>query len=357
MSDETSPALVVQDLEVLYKPRGGGQPIRAVDGVSFTLNRGETLGLIGESGSGKTSLARALMQLVPVSRGHARVGGTDFATLRGAALRAARPKLQMVFQDPTASLDPRMKIGDSIAEPLVVQRRGSKQDQRDRLATTLSLVGLHPDHAERYPHELSGGQKQRAGIARALILDPEVIICDEAVSALDVALQAEILELLKRLQRELGLSYLFITHDLGVVANVADRVAVMYLGRLAELADVGALIDRPRHPYSEALISAQPRFVPEPGWERIVLNGDLPSPADPPSGCRFRTRCRYVVERCAVEEPPLRELSSGQSAACHRGGELHLQGLKGNGTATTHGTDEPSHHHVASTFGIAPQKG
>ncbi len=321
------PALEVEDLQVLYKPKNGGNPIRAVEGVSFTLAKGETLGLIGESGSGKTSLARALMQLTPVSRGRALVGGVDMASLKGEALRTARSKLQMVFQDPTASLDPRMSIGDSVMEPLVVQRRGNRAEQRQKLREMFSMVGLHPDHADRYPHELSGGQKQRAGIARALILKPDVVICDEAVSALDVALQAEILELLKRLQGELGLAYLFITHDLGVVANVSDRVAVMYLGRLAELSDVPALIERPRHPYSEALISAQPRFTHHEGWERIVLRGDLPSPADPPSGCRFRTRCPYVVERCRVEEPALIEVSTGQSAACHRINELHLQGL------------------------------
>ncbi|MHA6630872.1 ABC transporter ATP-binding protein [Pseudonocardia sichuanensis] len=322
-----TPLLDVEDLYVSYATRRRDERVKAVDGVSFAVHEGETLGLIGESGSGKSTLGRALMRLVRPTAGTARLRGTDLVTLRGRAGREMSAHLQMVFQDPHAALDPRMRVLASIEEPLAIRRTGDRERRRARALELLDLVGLSRELGARYPHELSGGQKQRVNIARALVLDPALVVCDEAVSALDVALQAEILELLATLQSELGLAYLFITHDLSVVANIADRVAVMYLGRLMELGPVEQLVTRPRHPYTEALVSAQPRVGGDDGRERIVLQGDIPSPVHPPSGCRFRTRCRYATQRCAEEVPAWRELGPGHRVACHHADALALTGV------------------------------
>ncbi|MEV6228738.1 oligopeptide/dipeptide ABC transporter ATP-binding protein [Saccharopolyspora shandongensis] len=323
-----SELLQVVDLAVSFATKRKGERVRAVDGVSFALREGETLGLIGESGSGKSTLSRALLQLVRPSGGEVRLTGADLATLRGRARREALTRLQMVFQDPNASLDPRMRIASSVEEPLLVQGKGNRAERRTRALAALESVGLSAEHGERYPHELSGGQKQRVNIARALVLDPALVVCDEPVSALDVALQAEILDLLRRLQAGLGLSYLFITHDLAVVSNIADRVAVMYLGRLMELGPVDEVVERPLHPYTEALVSAQPRIGSQQR-DRIVLEGDIPSPVDPPSGCRFRTRCRYAQQRCAEEVPKWAEVEPGRWSACHFPESLPLRGVKG----------------------------
>ncbi|MER7012410.1 oligopeptide/dipeptide ABC transporter ATP-binding protein [Saccharopolyspora sp. NPDC000359] len=323
-----SPLLQVEDLAVAFPTKRRGELVRAVDGVSFALLEGETMGLIGESGSGKSTLSRALLQLVQPSHGEVHLAGANLAELRGRAKRDALTRVQMVFQDPNASLDPRMRIAASVEEPLVVQRRGSSAERRVRALAMLEAVGLSAAHGERYPHELSGGQKQRVNIARALVLDPALVVCDEPVSALDVALQAEILDLLRGLQAELGLAYLFITHDLAVVSTIADRVAVMYLGRLVELGPVDDLVERPRHPYTEALVSAQPR-IEEQQRDRIVLDGDIPSPVHPPSGCRFRTRCRYAERRCAEEVPSWREVEPGRWSACHFATALPLRGVEG----------------------------
>lgn len=321
-----TPLLDVENLHVSYATRRRDERVRAVDGVSFAVGEGETLGLIGESGSGKSTLGRALMRLVRPTAGTARLRGTDLLDRGGRAGREMSAHLQMVFQDPHASLDPRMRVLASIEEPLAI-RRDERGRRRARALELLDLVGLSRELGGRYPHELSGGQKQRVNIARALVLDPALVVCDEAVSALDVALQAEILELLATLQSELGLAYLFITHDLSVVAHIADRVAVMYLGRLVELGPVDQLVTRPRHPYTEALVSAQPRVDGDAGRERIVLQGDIPSPVHPPSGCRFRTRCRYATRRCAEEEPPWREPGPGHRVACHHADTLELAGV------------------------------
>ncbi|WP_219414930.1 ABC transporter ATP-binding protein [Pseudonocardia nigra] len=331
-----SPLLDVDDLRVSYPTRRRDERVKAVDGVSFVMQEGETLGLIGESGSGKSTLGRALMRLVQPTAGTARLRGTDLVALRGRAGREMSAHLQMVFQDPHASLNPRMRVLASIEEPLAIRRVGDREHRRARALELFDLVGLSRELGARYPHELSGGQKQRVNIARALVLDPALVVCDEAVSALDVALQAEILELLRRLQSELGLAYLFITHDLSVVAHIADRVAVMYLGRLMEIGPVDQLVTRPRHPYTEALVSAQPRISPD-GRERIVLEGDIPSPVHPPSGCRFRTRCRYATERCAEEVPAWREPAPGHRVACHYADTLELSGVDAASTSTLDG--------------------
>lgn len=320
--------LHVEDLAVSFPTKRAGERIHAVDGVSFALREGETLGLIGESGSGKSTLSRALLQLIRPTDGKIHLASVDLATRRVHTRREVLSRMQMVFQDPSASLDPRMRILSSVEEPLVVQRRGNRATRRARALATLESVGLSAEHGERYPHELSGGQKQRANIARALVLDPALVVCDEPVSALDVALQAEILDLLRKLQAELGLSYLFITHDLAVVSNIANRVAVMYLGRLMELGPVNEVVERPLHPYTEALVSAQPRIEIQQR-DRIVLEGDIPSPVNPPSGCRFRTRCRYAQETCALETPEWREVEPGRWSACHFAGSLPLHGVEG----------------------------
>jgi oligopeptide transport system ATP-binding protein len=304
---------------ILFKKKIG--EVRAVDGINLTLHRGETLGVVGESGCGKSTLAKLLVGLERPTSGSIIVKGRDMARATGAELRRARRNIQLVMQDPYTSLNPRMTVGDIVGEPFEIHPDvAPKSDRRRRVQELLELVGLNPDHINRYPHQFSGGQRQRIGIARALALRPEIILCDEPVSALDVSIQAQVVNLLEELQDELGLSYIFIAHDLSVVRHIADRVAVMYLGKVVEIGDEAQIYDHPTHPYTQALLSAVP--VPDPTLrgmrDQIVLEGDVPSPANPPSGCRFRTRCWKAQDLCAAQEPALvvREKSAHPSA-CH----------------------------------------
>ncbi len=316
--------LEVQNLKVHYPVvrgvfRRALEFVRAVDGVSFTLAPGETLGLVGESGCGKTTLARAIVRLVKPTAGSVLLEGEDLAQLNGAELRARRRKLQMIFQDPYGSLNPRMTVGDAIGEALDIHGLvDGKPARRARIAELLQAVGLDAAQTERYPHEFSGGQRQRIGIARALAVEPKLIVCDEPVSALDVSVQAQIVNLLQDLQQERGIAYLFIAHDLAVVGHISRRVMVMYLGKVAELAEAKALLRAPKHPYTQALISAVPEVDPETRRQRIVLPGDVPSPIHPPSGCPFHPRCPLAeLPRCQAEVPALREVTPAHWAACH----------------------------------------
>ncbi|MBW3580136.1 MAG: ATP-binding cassette domain-containing protein [Actinobacteria bacterium] len=322
------PVLAVRDLVVHFGARRRSRPplagrrsagiVHAVCGVSFDLGAGETLGLVGESGCGKSTTARAVLQLVPPTSGSVRFEGRELTSLGTGELRRLRADLQMVFQDPYSSLDPRMSVGTSVAEPLRVHRRLGVHGE-ERVAELLRTVGLDPAHARRYPHEFSGGQRQRIGIARALALEPKVLVLDEPVSALDVSVKAGVVNLLEELQDRLGLAYLFVAHDLSVVGQISDRVAVMYLGKLVETGTAAAVYQHPSHPYTQALLSAVPQ--PDPALERrrrrIVLTGEVPSPVSPPSGCRFRTRCPKAAPVCAEEEPALVDRGQGHPVACH----------------------------------------
>jgi len=293
--------------------------VHAVDDISFDIRRGETLGLVGESGCGKSTTGRTILQLYRPTSGHVYYDGTDLTTLKGSAMRAMRAKIQMIFQDPYASLNPRMTVGEIVGEPLVVHKVGGTKEINERVDQLLAQVGLNAAFANRYPHEFSGGQRQRIGVARALALNPDLIVCDEPISALDVSIQAQVVNLLEDLQDQLGLTYLFIAHDLSMVRHISDRVAVMYLGILVELADRAELYHNPLHPYTQALLSAVPIADPmaEEKRARIILEGDVPSPVNPPSGCRFRTRCPIAQPRCAEEKPAWRELRPDHFAACH----------------------------------------
>ncbi len=293
--------------------------VRAVDGVTFDIYRGETLGLVGESGSGKSTTGRVLLQLEKATDGTMSINGEELTTVSNTRLRELRKQMQMIFQDPHASLNPRMTVATIIGEPLVENSSMTKKERRDRIDELLMKVGLDPTHANRYPHEFSGGQRQRIGIARAIALHPEFIVCDEPIAALDVSIQAQVVNLLKQLQEELHLTYLFISHDLSMVRHIADRVAVMYLGNIVELAHVDDLYDNPKHPYTQALNSAVP--LPDPVAEasrvRTILEGDIPSPANPPPGCVFNTRCPIATEKCSRDVPEWRETGNGHWVACH----------------------------------------
>ena len=316
------PLLVVDDL-VKYFPAAGGGVVHAVDGVSFVLAAGETLGLVGESGCGKSTLGKTLMHLHPPTSGSVCLQGKELAAVSRRAMKPLRRDLQMVFQDPFASLNPRTTVGRAIEEPLIVHGIGSRAERRERVGWLLGKVGLPPDAGGRHPHEFSGGQRQRIGIARALALQPKIIVCDEPVSALDVSVRAQVLNLLADLKAEFGLAYLFISHDLSVVEYVCDRVAVMYLGRIVEIAPRQRLWQKPLHPYTRALFDAAP--LPDPTrrrGRRLLLDGEIPSPVDPPSGCRFRTRCPLQIPRCAVETPLLLSAGEGHLVACHRAFEV-----------------------------------
>jgi peptide/nickel transport system ATP-binding protein len=298
---------------------GGRATLRAVDGVSLEVREGETLGIVGESGCGKSTLGRCLVRLTDITSGTVTFQGRDITKLSRRALRPVRRDLQLVFQDPYASLNPRRRIGDILSEPLEIHGYGDRRARASRVRELLEVVGLSSTHADRFPHEFSGGQRQRVGIARALAMQPKVIVADEPVSALDVSIQAQVLNLFADLQDEFDLTYVFIAHDLGVVRHVSTRIAVMYLGEVVELGDVDPLYARPAHPYTEALLSAAPEVeeVDRKPRERILLAGDVPNPVNKPSGCPFRTRCPYAQQVCAEEHPPLEEVAPGRAVACH----------------------------------------
>lgn len=321
----------VSNLKKWFPIRGGIMSrvvanVKAVNDVSFYVKKGEVLGLVGESGSGKTTVGRTILRLIEPTEGSIVFEGQDITHLPKNELRTYRRKMQIIFQDPFASLNPRMTVGDIVAEPLVIHNlEATAQARNDRVAELLQTVGLNPDHVRRYPHEFSGGQRQRIGIARALAVDPEFIVADEPVSALDVSIQAQVVNLLQDLKDRLGLTVLFIAHDLAVVEYISDRIAVMYLGKIMELSPARDLYRNPKHPYTEALLSAIPMPDPTIKRERIVLQGDIPSPINPPSGCVFRTRCQYVIDACSTTVPELREVTPGHFKACIRDDIPHLK--------------------------------
>ncbi|HEY2960786.1 MAG TPA: dipeptide ABC transporter ATP-binding protein [Pyrinomonadaceae bacterium] len=310
----------VRGLVKHFPVEGSDEVVRAVDGVSFDIFAGETLGLVGESGCGKSTVGRCLLRLIEPTAGQITFAGQDVLSLDKKRLRQLRREMQIIFQDPYASLNPRMTIGDIVAEPLVIHNQEGPRpsDHLDTAAWLLQRVGLDPDYMNRYPHEFSGGQRQRIGVARALALNPKLIVADEPVSALDVSVQAQVVNLLQELQEEFKLTYLFISHGLAVVEHISTRVAVMYLGRIVEIADAAELYARPLHPYTQALLSAIPIPDPRQKRKRIILQGDVPTPINPPSGCRFRTRCPIAIEECAHIDPELREVSPGHQVACVR---------------------------------------
>lgn len=315
----SSPLVEVRDLRKFFNI-GGGKTLKAVNEISFSIGRGETVGVVGESGCGKSTAGRTIMRLYEPTSGSVTFDGKDIYKLRGSGMKELRRNMQMIFQDPYASLNLRMTVTDIIGEALDIHRLVSSRAERKRkVEGLLDLVNLNSEHATRYPHEFSGGQRQRIGIARALVVDPKFIIADEPISALDVSIQAQIVNLMQELQRKMGLTYLFIAHDLSMVKHISDRVVVMYLGKIVELAESSELYDTPRHPYTQALMSAIP--IPDPEVEatreRIVLKGDMPSPIDPPSGCQFHTRCPIATDKCKTDEPKLLEVSTGHFASCH----------------------------------------
>ena len=318
---ESAPLLEVKDLVKHYAVRGGVLrrqvgTVHAVDGVSFSVGVGETLGLVGESGCGKSTVARTVLRLVEPTSGSIKLNGTEITPLSKSELRPVRRSMQIVFQDPFASLNPRMTAGDIVGEPLIVHGLASGEQKQARVAELFRQVGLRPDQMKNYPHQFSGGQRQRICIARALALGPELIVCDEPVSALDVSIQAQVINLLIDLQRNHGFSYLFIAHDLAVVAHISHRVAVMYLGRIVEIAGKTELFANPRHPYTQALLASVPVANPKMKRLKPLVDGDVPSPINPPSGCAFHTRCRYVMDRCKTERPALVEAGTGHQVAC-----------------------------------------
>ncbi len=314
--------LEVKNLKKYFPVLGGvfSRPVawvKAVDDVSFHIYEGETFSLVGESGSGKTTTGKTILKLHEPTSGHILFEGTDISDYSPSQMRPLRRDMQIIFQDPYGSLNPRLPVGEIIREPLVVHKIGTKKEQEERVIEIMKLVGLRPEYLHRYPHEFSGGQRQRIGIARAVVLNPKFIVADEPVSALDASIQAQVLNLLLELQQKLALTYLFIAHNLAVVRHVSDRVGVMYLGHLMEVADTKELFDRPLHPYTQALLSAIPIPDPDVKKERIILQGDIPSPINPPSGCPFRTRCMYAKPVCAEKTPPLIDIGDGHYVSCH----------------------------------------